>query len=327
MIDLLSLIKNTAAFSAVKGDLSSGRLSHAYLILTADGDNLDEYLKNFAKLIVCEEGSPCGKCRKCKTIDQNVFPDVVFYPKDGGAVTTEEVNSLIEESYIKPLESDKKVFIISQAQNMNIQAQNKLLKTLEEPPKGVHIIVGATSEFPLLSTVKSRLKKLEIPAFSKEVLLSALQEDCPDRQRLSSAIAASDGTVGKTKRLYGDDSLKEIIEVALDTLINMKSSSQVLEYSNKILSLRQDPADFLSVMVLLLRDLLVLLDGREDLVTNVGVINELKTAENFSRGAILHALEAVTQAEKRKKFNANPTMLVEWLLFQILEGKYKWQKL
>lgn len=327
MIDLLSLVQNTAPFNAVKGDLRSDRLSHAYLILTADGDNLDNYLKIFAKLLVCEDGSPCVKCRRCRTVDQNVFPDVIFYPKDGGAVNTEDVNSLIEESYIKPIESDKKVFIISHAENMNAQAQNKLLKTLEEPPKGVHIIVGATSEFPLLSTVKSRLKKLEIPTFSKEVLIDALKEDCPDKSRLYGAIAAGDGTVGNTVRLYGDEKLKEITEVVLDTLINMKSSSEVLEFSTKILSVRQDPTDFLSVMELMLRDILVLIDGREDLVANFTVIDKLRSAEKFGRGAVLHALNAVNQAERRKKFNANSTMLIEWLLFQILEGKYKWQKL
>ena len=326
MIDLLSLVKNTAPYSVVKGDLSEGRLSHAYLILTAAGDNLDEYLKIFAKLMVCLDGAPCGKCRRCKTIDQNVFPDVIFYPKDV-SVTTEEVNSLIEESFVKPIESDKKVFIISHAESMNLQAQNKLVKTLEEPPKGVHIIVGATSEFPLLSTVKSRLKKLEIPTFSKEVLLSALEEDCPDRQRLYGAIAPSDGTVGKTLRLYGDEKLKEITEVALDTLMNMQSSKELIDYSTKILAIRQDPTDFLSVMELMLRDLLVLIDGREDLVSNLSVLHQLKGVEKFNRGSILRSLEAVNEAERRKKFNANPTMLVEWLLFQILEAKYKWQKL
>jgi hypothetical protein len=77
----------------------------------------------------------------------------------------------------------------------------------------------------------------------------------------------------------------------------------------------------------MLRDILVLIDGREDLVSNLGVLNELKTAEKFGRGAVIHALNAVNGAERRKKFNANPTMLIEWLLFQILEGKYKWQKL
>jgi DNA polymerase-3 subunit delta' len=74
-------------------------------------------------------------------------------------MTSEEVNELIEESYLKPIEGDKKIFIVNRAESINHVAQNKLLKTLEEPPKGVHIIMGATNEHALLPTIKSRVKK------------------------------------------------------------------------------------------------------------------------------------------------------------------------
>lgn len=324
-MDFLSLIKNTGAYRTIKGDKENGRLSHAYLIITQDGFNLDRYLKIFAKAFVCEDGCPCENCRKCSLIEEQRFADVIFYPQTGKAVGTEEINALIEESYLKPVEGDKKVFVISNAQTMTAPAQNKLLKTLEEPPKGVHIILGATSEHPLLSTIKSRVKKLEIPLFDKDVLFEAMKEDFPDKERLLTAIATGDGTVGKAERNYNDENLKEITEVAIDTLCNMKSSKDVLEFSNKITALKSDLDDFLSVMELLLRDVLALIEKREQLLFNSSLADRLIEG-NFTRGAVVHALESVTQAFKRKKANATPTMLIEWLLFQILEGKYKWQK-
>ena len=210
---------------------------------------------------------------------------------------------------------------------MNTQAQNKLLKTLEEPPKNVHILIGATSEFPLLSTLKSRVKKLEIPAFSKEQLFDALKEECPDNEKLLSAISCGDGTLGKAKALYSDENLSVAIDLAIDTIVNLKSSAQVLEYSIKISSLKLELTEFLSVLELLFRDLLVYKQGKQALVINKNALEVTRNAQGYNTGAIINALEKITESYKRKKFNQSGTMLIEWLLFQILEGKYKWQKL
>ncbi len=326
MIDLLALLKNTSAYRIVKGDKVANRLSHAYLLLTADEYNLQEYLKIFAMLMCCQEEEPCGVCRTCKLIEKKSHVDVITYPKQDESITSEEVNELIEESYIRPIECDKKVFVIENAQTMNLSAQNKLLKTLEEPPRNVHIILGATNEYPLLSTIKSRVKKIEIPAFDSQTLINALKEDCQDIDRLSMAVACGDGTLGKAKALYNDKGLISLNQLVVDILVNMQASSDVLKYSTKIIENKVDISKFLSVLELLLRDMLVENQGQEDLVRNKAVISELKKAQRFSTGALVYALESVLDAQKRKKFNMNPTMLIEWLLFQILEGKYKWQK-
>ncbi len=327
MLNITALMQNTTAYKTIKADKKSGRLSHAYLLLTQDKDMLGEYLKTFAKLIACDEGYPCDGCRACQLIDQNAFADLLILPLNGENVLVDDVNTLISESYVKPLESDKKIFIINNAQTMNLPSQNKLLKTLEEPPRGVHILIGATSEYPLLSTVKSRVKKLEIPAFTNLQLFDALKDECFDQQRLKDAIACGDGTLGKALALYGDENLGQAIELAVDTLINMKSSADVLDYSNKIIALPVDLVEFLSVLELLLRDMLVISQGKAELVNSNKAKYVMASSVNFSTGAIINAIEKINQAFERKKFNANDTMLIEWLLFQILEGKYKWQKL
>ena len=327
MTDLSTLLSYTSAFRSVSGEKQSGRLSHAYLILTGDGDNLYGYLKVFAKLIACESDSFCGKCRACRLIESNSHPDVMLFPQKGEAVLAEDVNTLISESYLKPVELHKKIFIINHAESMNASAQNKLLKTLEEPPENVCILIGATSEFPLLSTVKSRVKKLEIPPFDEDILYKVLKDEYSDSARLKKAIACGDGTVGKAIALYSDDNLSEAIELAEDTIVNMKSSSDVLEYSVKITSLKCGLDGFLPVLELVLRDMLVSFQGEKSLVANSETAKKVSNATGFCTGAVINALEKITEANERKKFNANPTMLIEWLLFQILEGKYKWQKL
>ncbi len=325
MTDLDSLVKDTSAYLTVKGEKASGRLSHAYLILTADKVNLKEYLKIFASLIACESAEPCGNCRACNLIKDGAHADVIFYPQ-GDSINSEEVNALIEESYLKPIELDKKIFVLCDAQDMNAQAQNKLLKTLEEPPQNVHILMGATSEFPLLSTIKSRVKKLEIPSFSKEKLFDALISDYPDSERLKTAIACSDGTVGSVTALYADERLKDITSLCIEIITDMQSSKDVLKYSAAVAASKCEVGEFLSVLELLFREMLVAKSGL-DLLSNPNDYALIKDAKGFLEGSIIHALESIQEAQKRKKFNANPTMLIEWLLFQILEGKYKWQKL
>jgi DNA polymerase-3 subunit delta' len=327
MIDLLSLVKDSPAYRTVLGDKRRDTLSHAYLLLSADGEFLDGYLKLFAKTLLCEKDLPCDDCRTCRLIEQNSYPDVYFYPKNGESVTAEEVTSLIDESYIKPIEGKTKVFILSHAENMNASAQNKLLKTLEEPPAGVIILIGSTSEFSLLPTVKSRVKKLEILPFTAEKIFEALKDECKDQEKLLRAVSCGDGTLGKAKSLYFDEKLQKVTDLVIKTLTEMKSSSDVLKFSTEVLKETPDPSEFISLLELYLRDLLCIYTKKGAPLFNKSEEQKLKSVQGFTVGSILYALDALSECEKRKKFNANPTMLTEWLLFKILEGKHKWQKL
>ncbi len=327
MIDFKSLLEKTGAFQLVQRDKKQNRASHAYLLLCPDGEFLGDYLKIFAKELACANTPHCDECRTCKLINGKIHPDVLFFPKGDGAVLSSDVNTIIEETFLKPIESNKKIFVIENAQTMNASAQNKLLKTLEEPPENVHIILGATSEFALLPTIKSRVRKLEIPFFNKDQLKRALRDECPDQAMLDATIACADGTVGKVLSLYGDQTFSQAQSLCKDVLINMQSSKDLLLYSTKITSSGVSIERFLTVLELFLRDMLTIWQGREDLAMNQIEVQSLKNASRFNTGAIIHALEKVVEAQKRLKFNANPTMLIEWLLFQILEGKFKWQKL
>ena len=326
MIDFTGLIKKTNAYKIIKRDKEKSALSHAYLIISSDGDNLLTYLKEFAKILCCDEGFPCGSCRACRLIDSEAFSDLLIYPKKGESVLVEDVEELISESYVKPVESQKKVFILNHVETMNANAQNKLLKTLEEPPKNVYILLGATTEHPILSTVKSRVKRIDFNGFSDEELWNALKEECENQEKLEEAIAVSDGTVGKVLSHYGDENLSEALTTACKIITDMKSSRDVLEYSVKVSALKYDFADFLSVLELAFKDLLVANCGKEDLVKNKKLFNNTIKAEGYSLGAIVYAIDKIAEAKKKLSYNGNRGMITEWLLLQILEGKFKWRK-
>lgn len=357
-MDVLSLLKTTGAYKAVKNDKESGTLSHAYLVLCSDGEYLTEYLKCFVKLLACEGKEPCGECRACRLISEKRYPDAMFYPADGKSVSVADVNDLIEKSYLKPVEGDKKIFAIADGDTMTASAQNKLLKTLEEPPAGTYIIIAAKSEFPILSTVKSRVKKLEIPAFSDETLFEVLRKDFPDEARLKNAVSCGDGTVGTVKDLYSDDGLVLAERFAEDMINGMQSSKDVLDYSLKIDELisetvkdyRAKRGDELpkearktadsakryltpaitekvySVIESYFRDMLCFFQGEEELVFNKTRLNAVKNAKGYNAASVVYAMDKINEARKRKFFNGGGNMLNEWLLFSILEGKHKWQR-
>lgn len=322
MIDFLSLVKNTGAYKIAVGDKENGRLSHAYLITCSDPVYLKEYLKSFAKIIACNDGFPCNACRTCRLLDEEKSSDVYFYPKTDKALSTDEVNEIIEESFIRPIEGDKKIFIITATEPLSTVVQNKLLKTLEEPPKGVHIIIGALGEYGILPTILSRVRKLEIPSFSHSQLFSAMK-GMADDELVKSAISHSTGTLGSAITLLGDENLAQTEEIVIDLLTNMKSSADVLEYTVKVNGLKGGFTQFLSVLELALSDInRGLSDGK---INNEKVYEKIKNS-GFNLGSVVYAIEKVEEAYKRKNFNANGLMLTEWLLFQILEGKFKWRK-
>ncbi len=325
MINLFPLFKSTACYKTVKSDRDNGKLSHAYILITPDKTFMAEYLKLLAQVISCSQDEPCGTCRACKLIKEGNHPDVYVFPKENETLKTEDVGYIIEKTFYRPVESDKKIFLLSNGESMSEITQNKLLKTLEEPPENSIIIIGANSEYPLLNTVKSRVLKLELGGFSNEQIFDVLKEDCPDIDKLKTAIACGDGTVGKAYSLYGDRSLLEITEFVSDMMINMKTSADVLDFATKFNGLKIGVSEFLNVFTLALRDLLVTIEGKEGLVSNVKLNQKIKTASGYNRGAITYIFDVIREAEKRLKYNANQKMLIEWILFSVLEGKYKWR--
>ncbi len=324
MIDFLSLLKTTDAYKVLLSDKRQKTLSHAYMIVCADKEYLGEYLKIFAQVLACNEDEPCLSCRTCELIKRGAHVDVLTFP-EGDTVVVNDINTLIEQSYVKPFESDKKIFIVNHGETINTSAQNKLLKTLEEPPKNVYILLGTTSEYPILHTVKSRVKKLVIPSFDSKLLYSALSKDYPEQDKLKNAIFCSDGTVGKTVELYGDKSLFTVIDFVCDMIVNMQSSKDILDYVTKFNQEKIDFNQLLTVLNLTFREMLVGIQN-EKLVGNIGIYNRVKGAKGYNTGALIYAIDKVMESVKRKKFNTNQTMLLDWLMFQILEGKYKWQK-
>lgn len=306
------VIRNTNAYKIIYGEKKRGELSHAYLIVCPDGVMLKTYMKLFASLIMCENDGACGECRPCRLIDKEAYADCDFYPKDGDKIKTADIDDLVSKTIIRPIESDIRMFALVGAENMTAEAQNKILKTLEEPPRNVCILIGATTDNALLPTVKSRVKRLDIPPFSDGEIRRALGDEYPDKAKLESAIALGGGKIGSVIKAYTDGNAEKMQAFCREVLFSMRSSKDVAKYSSKIN--KDNIKDFISIL--------------KSEVANLLVKDNRKAGDyGYVTGALIAISDILSEKERALYYNANAVMVADSVLLAILGEKYKWQKL
>lgn len=318
------LLFSTSAYNIIKNDKQRNNLSHAYLVFCQDDKSLRYYLKELGKLIMSAEGE--NDERLFRLIDGEKHSDVTIYPELGKKISVSDIDSLVENSFIKPLESTTRLFIIADGGQMNVQSQNKLLKTLEEPPQNVCILIGATGEHKLLPTIRSRAKILNIPEFSDKQIFEALKDGFTDEERLRTAISLSGGKAGEVESYYYNQDAIKMRKFVLTLLKEMKSSKDVLRYSSTIN--KDNLKDFMSILAVIMRDFLSVKEGGEPVSLTQTEVEELREyIDSFRTGAIVNILDKINYYDKAIYFNANVNMTADGILLTILEEKYKWQKL
>lgn len=306
------VIRNTNAYKIIYGEKKRGELSHAYLIVCPDGVMLKTYMKLFASLIMCENDGACGECRPCRLIDKEAYADCDFYPEDGDKIKTADIDDLVSKTIIRPIESDIRMFVLVGAENMTAEAQNKILKTLEEPPRNVCILIGATTDNALLPTVKSRVKRLDVPPFSDGEIRRALGDEYPDKAKLESAIALGGGKIGSVIKAYTDGNAEKMQAFCREVLFSMRSSKDVAKYSSKIN--KDNIKDFISIL--------------KSEVANLLVKDNRKAGDyGYVTGALIAISDMLSEKERALYYNANAVMVADSVLLAILGEKYKWQKL
>ena len=293
------LVKETTAYKIISTEKKKDALSHAYLVVCADKYALKTYLKELAKVI--EFQGDDGDERIAKLIDKNAYVDCTFYPLTGERIMTADVDDLVSKTYIRPLENKTRLFVLCGAENATPAAQNKLLKTLEDPPKGVVILIGALRESGLLSTVLSRVKKIDVPPLSSDKIRSVLSERCKDKDRLENAIRSANGSAGAALALYENGEADKLDSLVKDIFAEMKSSKDVIKLL--ISALKAETTIRLENAVY----------GKED-------------KDGFTVGALVAISETLTDKEKAVAFSANTAMTIDGVLLSIVREKRRWQK-
>ena len=314
------LFKNTVAYKMISDDKRNGRLAHAYLLIVEDGDLLPVYLRQAAKLIACGAEDYCDDCRVCKLIERNMHPDVSFYPKDK-KMTVADADEIVAESVVKPLELDKRLFVAERPELLN-QNQNKLLKTVEEPPDNVYIIMGAEKSSAILPTIKSRSKTIFVPDFPAEDLVRLTAEDYPDERRARIAALLSGGKIGVMEKLYNADGTGELFDKTLDLLSEAGSARDIPKFLYGFSDVAPDA--LAAAIKACVSEIIRQKCGNKPVIDDKRIKN---CAEIYPYGALVGMSERLCALEKKAYFNGNATMLKDAALFAVLEEKAKWQKL
>ncbi len=314
----MQVFRKSRPYTIVADDAAQGRLSHAYLLLCPDAKNLRAFLKELAKPVACDGLEPAARARAERLIDEEMYADCRVFPAPGEKCGVAEVRDLLGDCIVKPMEGRRKVFVLDAVQEMLAPAQNKLLKVLEEPPANVHFLLGSTNEFSVLPTVRSRVKKLELPAFSEADAEEYLRQKYPQRQDCRELAALSGGVLGRAEELAeaGEGQFAQAAELAL-TL-----SPAGIPAAARAVTDRAGAARLLAALRLVFRDMLMLRLGRQEgfLAGGAALQTLRRAAPRYTVAALLGAQDRIGEAERALRANANLAMCFEALFYGILEG-------
>lgn len=319
-MELLEIYKQSQIHKTISQDVKSGMLNHCYMLCTADEFILNVYAFFVAKEICClVENSPCGVCNNCLKIDHENMVDLCVFPKTEKNLVVEDINNIVTDCYIRPVENNYKIYILKNFDLCTVQAQNKILKTLEEPPANVVFILTCMSENQVLPTISSRSKKILEPLLNKDIIEKYLEEKKVQNFKTISSMSA--GNLGVALNLSKNSGALEIVDLIFDMLKNMRVSSDILKYSSKILSYKKDITFLLDSLVSVLRDVAVC-NSRELINFSDREKDLLEISKNYNKKVIEKIIKLVCDINNKIDFNCNMTGLIDKLLLDILEVKF-----
>ena len=222
------LVANKKAMGTLAAWIRGGRLPHAILIEGDKGTGRKTFANLVVAAILCEGAKaelPCGECRHCVKVTKNIHPDITVLEGTGGVRSfhIDTVRQMRTDAIVKPNEAEARVFLLVDVQNMSLQAQNALLKIVEEPPRGVHFIMICENRKQMLETIRSRASVVTIEAPGVEVCCEYLAECLPEQtaESLRAAAVSTNGNIGKALLLLEEQQEDNTLIAAREGLYNL----------------------------------------------------------------------------------------------------------
>ena len=316
---------NTPLVEQLRRSAASGRSSHAYLFLGGAGAGKRLIANTFAKALQCEgEKRPCDSCKSCHAFNHGNHPDVIYFQplKNGKTYTIEDVREqLLETVDLKPFQYEKKIYIIEKADTLNIQSQNALLKTLEEPPAHAVFLLLAERAEAFLPTILSRVVVMKIRPLSAETIADYLMQAGHLAEESHILSAYAQGRIGQALELVEDEGFREMRQDILGKLEALPSMSEGDAYLlAKDLEGYKNDLRFLDIMELWYRDLLTAKSLREE-----GYLIQRDKKDAIFRAAkepaalLAKKAAAVRTARMRLAQDANFRLTMEVMLMDLKE--------
>lgn len=281
--------------------ISMNNIAHSYMFIGKESIGKMLFAKEFAKAILCiNDSKPCGKCKSCIEFESSNNPDFEIIEPDGNSIKIEQIRELIKKVYEKPIVSNKKVYVINDSNLMTKESQNSLLKTLEEPPKYVSIILIASNENLFLPTIKSRCTKIMFKKLTDNELKTILERKYNKLNIQELVLKIADGSVNKAESLDGKEELYNKVNRIYSSLENVNII--------KLINSKED-----------------IFKDKEQAIEMLEYINLIFFDKITSNSNYIECMKIVEDTKDRLKKNNNYDMTIDNLnmtVWEVINGKY-----
>jgi DNA polymerase III subunit delta' len=322
-----NLIGHEWAENLLKQHIHHGDVRHAYLFTGADGTGRRSLALAFATALNCQEpttpGEPCGKCRMCKQMQKMQQTDLSIVQAENGSgmIKVEQVRNLEHSLSLSPYEAKYRIALLLDFQQANANAQNALLKTLEEAPQKVILLLTADSAENLLPTIASRCEILRLRPTS----ISGLEESLVNRWHIDTPRAAllahlANGRVGAALRYAEQPELMETRKTLLDDFQRLLACTRRdrFAYVETIYRSRDSVRSALQTWFTYARDLLLLVNGSGAEITNLDCKAELDSlAAKMTPAQALNLARAVDHASEALEKNGHLRLLLDCFFLEL----------
>jgi len=313
----------------IQNAVSQNKISHAYILNGQRGSGKKMLARLFAMALQCESGQsePCMECRSCMQAKGNNQPDIITIKHEKPAsISVDDIREQLNgDIMIKPYSSPYKIYIIPEADLMTVQAQNALLKTLEEPPEYAVIFLLTENADSLLSTIRSRCVMLKLRNIKDKLVKKYLMEELqiPDYQADVCA-AFAQGNIGRAIMLAKSEHFNEIKDEAIQLLkyLDEMELSEIVGAIKQINKYKLEVTDYLDIITIWYRDVLLYKATKdiEGLVFSDQLKSIKEKATKSSYEGIETILQSIEKAKMRLKANVNFDLVMELLLLTIKEN-------
>lgn len=306
------------------------KVSHAYIINGERSSGKEFIAKTFAMALQCEnreDMEPCQECHSCKQALSANHPDIIFISHEKpNTISVDDIRSQINgDVAIKPYSGPKKIYIMNDGEKMTVQAQNALLKTLEEPPEYAVIIILTSNVNAFLPTIVSRCVVLNMKPVKDEQIKNYLMEEMEiPNYKADICVAFARGNVGKARLLAKSEEFDKVKEEAITLLkyINDMEIHEIVAAIKKINEYKFDVNDYLDILSIWYRDVLLFKATHDanHLIFREEIQHIRKVADKSTYEGIEMIIDALEKSKQRLNANVNFDLTMELLLLTIKEN-------
>lgn len=344
MAGFQEIIGHEQIISHLKTAIALQKVSHAYIINGPASCGKMLLANAFAMTLQCETvqkkldageeevltaamAEPCMQCRSCRQAIGKNQPDIIYLTHEKpNTISVDDVRKQINGDIgIKPYSSRYKIYIVDEAEKMNVQAQNALLKTIEEPPAYAVILLLTTNADAFLPTIRSRCVTLDCKPAKDAKVREFLMKQCqiPD-YKADICVAFAQGNVGRAMLLAGSERFNELKDFTLQILrrIGDIPDYDILQELKPLNDFKEEIKDFFDLLLLWYRDVLLYkASGQENqLIFQDQSFEIMQQAQKSTYAGLQNILEAIETAKRRIQANVNFELTLELLLMTIKEN-------